>query len=315
MGKVCDICGKPSGMFPLCKNCLTLKNEGKIIKDEKLGKWVLKKPTESINKEKEITNKEKETTKKVLGNGKCIICGKDAPNGYLCYECYKKKEAEKIEFVGKRNKQEAMDHYFNQRNCLFKIKNPDYMENGVIRMFAIAEEVAQYNDNYLKNRVVEDITALMLRKNDKINTIVKEKKKVEDIINETKQSKNFDDIDYRKQWAAEHQCDDGHYVRSYSEMLIDNWLYNNGYVHAYEKSVFMKLQPDAVVLSDFYLPDGNVYVEFWGLNDDMRYLKRKEEIIQMYEENQLNLISLEEPDVKRLNDILPRRLFEYIKNK
>jgi len=102
-------------------------------------------------------------------------------------------------------------------------------------------------------------------------------------------------------------------VRSYSELLIDNWLYNNGYVHAYEKSVFMMTEPDAVVLSDFYLPDGDVYIEFWGLNDDQRYLTRKEKKIQMYNDNKLKLISLEETDVKRLNDIMPRKLFEYIK--
>ncbi|GAI86234.1 unnamed protein product, partial [marine sediment metagenome] len=94
--------------------------------------------------------------------------------------------------------------------------------------------------------------------------------------------RTFDDEDYRKQFQADLLCEDGHYVRSYSEMLIDNWLYNNRVIHAYEKSVFMATDPDAVVLSDFYIPDGDVYIEFWGLNDDEKYLKRKEMKQKLY---------------------------------
>ncbi len=124
---------------------------------------------------------------------------------------------------------------------------------------------------------------------------------------------SFNDEDYRTQWPAQNQCDDGHYVRSYSEMLIDNWLYNNGYVHAYEKSVFIESEPEAVVLSDFYLPQGDVYIEFWGMNDDETYKKRKAKKINYYEVNNINLISLEEKDVKRLNDIMPRYLHKFLK--
>lgn len=79
---------------------------------------------------------------------------------------------------------------------------------------------------------------------------------------------NFNNKDYRKKWSKDYQCADGHYVRSLSEQSIDNWLYNNGYQHSYEKAVFMKTKPDAVVLSDFYLPKENIYIEFWGIEND-----------------------------------------------
>lgn len=75
----------------------------------------------------------------------------------------------------------------------------------------------------------------------------------------------------------------------------------------------MESDPDAVVLSDFYIPEGNVYIEFWGLNDDQNYLERKEKKIQLYKENNLNMISLEENDIKRLNDLLPRKLHAFLK--
>lgn len=303
MGKICDVCGKPSGMYPLCRDCFKLRDEGKIVKDESLKKWVL------VGDSEKVENSTSEQIEK-LNNTQCLICGKQIEKGLFCYDCYKQKEAYKYETLNKRTKQEAMDHYFNQRNCMYKIKNPKYMESGAIRMVAIAEEVQIYKDNYLQNRVIKDIKSLMERKFGKKNSQSNLDSKNEE--KKEKPSKNsFDDVDYRKQWAATHQCDDGHYVRSYSEMLIDNYLYNNKIVHAYEKSVFMRSDPEAVVLSDFYVPDGNVYIEFWGLNDDQKYLARKEKKLKMYNDNNLNLISLEESDVKRLNDIMPRKLFEF----
>lgn len=118
--------------------------------------------------------------------------------------------------------------------------------------------------------------------------------------------------DIRKKWEASNLCDDGHYVRSYSEMLIDNWLYYNGYLHAYEKKVFMRTEPDEIVLCDFYLPKGNVYIEFWG-KDTEEYNMRRERKMKLYEENNYRVISIESDDIKVLSDILQRKIFDYIK--
>ena len=35
----CKICGKPSGMYPLCKDCFKLRDEGKVVKCETCGEW------------------------------------------------------------------------------------------------------------------------------------------------------------------------------------------------------------------------------------------------------------------------------------
>lgn len=126
---------------------------------------------------------------------------------------------------------------------------------------------------------------------------------------------NINDIDFRKQFEAEHQCDDGHYVRSKAEMLIDNWLYSNRIVHAYEKSVFMPHNPEEIVISDFYLPEGDVYIEFWGNENDPKYLSRKETKQKLYKNNSINLIELNDSHIKRLNDILPRLLHKYMPSK
>ncbi len=35
----CEICGKKSGFYPLCKDCFKLRDEGRITKCEKCGIW------------------------------------------------------------------------------------------------------------------------------------------------------------------------------------------------------------------------------------------------------------------------------------
>lgn len=126
MAKTCDVCGKPSGMYPLCRDCFKLRDAGKVVKDDKSGKWIMVEEKKSVMKN--IVGAATKIAKAVVsqpepkGDGTCIICGKEAPKGLLCIDCYKKKESEKVEYVGKRTKQEAMDHYFNQRNCVYKIK-------------------------------------------------------------------------------------------------------------------------------------------------------------------------------------------------
>lgn len=311
MAGTCDVCGAPSGQYPICLKCNTLKKEGKVAKCDSCGKWYLglggclcKQTPSTPPADPSETHERKGDSDKI-----CFVCGADSSKGPLCLECYRKKELVKKEFEKERTRQQVLDHYFAQKSMLYRIKDTSYIENGVLRLIAIAEELSLlHRDPYLRDRLDTDIKALLQRK-----VVPQEKTKEETAPSKESVKKSFDDEDYRKQWLAEHQCDDGHYVRSYSELLIDNWLYNNGYVHAYEKSVFMITDPDAVVLSDFYLPGGDVYIEFWGLNDDQRYLDRKAKKIKMYTENNLNLISLEEADVKRLNDIMPRKLFPFIK--
>jgi len=97
-------------------------------------------------------------------------------------------------------------------------------------------------------------------------------------------------------------------------MLIDNWLYHNGYLHAYEKKVFMATEPDEIVLSDFYLPKGDVYIEFWGKDTD-KYNMRRERKLQLYKDNNYKVISIEPDEIKIIGDILQRKIFDYIKTK
>ncbi len=100
---------------------------------------------------------------------------------------------------------------------------------------------------------------------------------------------------------------DGHYVRSRAEMLIDNWLYTAEIVHAYER----RLPIEEEVYCDFYLPNAKVYIEFWGMESDPKYVKRKEQKKRIYSDYGLSLIELNDDDIKNLDDVLPRVLLKH----
>jgi hypothetical protein len=114
--------------------------------------------------------------------------------------------------------------------------------------------------------------------------------------------------DYRDRFEAKHRTLDGHYVRSRAEVIIDNLLYQYGLVHAYERKIIIG---DEEVLSDFYLPAGKVYIEFWGLENDPKYVERKNKKIEFYKRNDIPLIELTDSDILSLDDHLPRKLKNY----
>jgi very-short-patch-repair endonuclease len=114
-------------------------------------------------------------------------------------------------------------------------------------------------------------------------------------------------LDFREKFEAKHRATDGHFVRSKAEMLIDNWLYMAEIVHAYER----KLPIEENVYCDFYIPTGKVYIEFWGYDNDPKYLARKEKKLTIYEKYGFRLIQLNDADVQNLDDILPRLLLKF----
>lgn len=95
---------------------------------------------------------------------------------------------------------------------------------------------------------------------------------------------------------------DGHVLRSNSELIIDLWLNFHSIEHEYEPSIYINKK--AVAVSDFYLPEYNCYIEYWGLEGDSEYEKRKIEKIKMYEELNLKLISIYSEDLNNLDKIL-----------
>jgi len=112
---------------------------------------------------------------------------------------------------------------------------------------------------------------------------------------------------FREKFQAKLRATDGHMVRSKAEMLIDNWLYMAEIVHAYER----KLPIEEEVYCDFYIPTGKIYIEFWGMENDPKYAKRKAEKKEIYKKYGFKLIELTDDDVYNLDDILPKMLLKF----
>ena len=113
--------------------------------------------------------------------------------------------------------------------------------------------------------------------------------------------------DFRTKFEAKFRSTDGHFVRSKAEMLIDNWLYMAEIVHAYER----KLPIEEDVYCDFYIPTGKVYIEYWGYENESKYLARKKVKQEIYKKYDFKLIELNDNDVQNLDDVLPRLLLKH----
>jgi len=82
---------------------------------------------------------------------------------------------------------------------------------------------------------------------------------------------------------------DGHIVKSKGELIIDNYLFLNEIRHTYEKELKMGGQK---VKSDWYLPEYDIYIEYWGYYGK-NYINRKKEKLRLYRNARLKLISIE----------------------
>lgn len=112
---------------------------------------------------------------------------------------------------------------------------------------------------------------------------------------------------FREKFAPTHRTTDGHWVRSKAEMLIDNWLYMSAIVHAYER----RLPIEEELYCDFYIPEGKVYIEYWGLDNDPKYAARKKAKREIYQKYKLNLIEITDEQLKNLDDYLPKALLRF----
>ena len=116
--------------------------------------------------------------------------------------------------------------------------------------------------------------------------------------------KNESSDDFRLKFPATFRTPDGHLVRSRAEAMIDDFLYKNGIVHAYER----KLNIDEVMYCDFYLPEQKVYIEYWGLEENDKYAARKKVKQDLYSKYNFKLIELNDRDIENLDERLAAKL-------
>lgn len=92
-----------------------------------------------------------------------------------------------------------------------------------------------------------------------------------------------------KSKISKYRCLDGHLVRSKGELIIDNYLFFLGISHIYEKVIYLRGNK---VKCDWYLPEYDIYIEYWGYSGK-KYFKRKKEKLRSYRKEKKKLISIE----------------------
>lgn len=98
---------------------------------------------------------------------------------------------------------------------------------------------------------------------------------------------------------------DGHRFHQLELAAICNWLYYAGLTHACGRRV----PGDGNHKADFYLPGGNVYIEYWGEGGDGATLREKFDRKAAIEGQGLALIELKSEDIEHLDEVLSRELF------
>lgn len=298
---VCPICGKATSSLygnyrkdRLCKaHAADLKN-GKLIQCEKCSEWhYVDKPCKcSINK-----SDDNYIERQRQSDGKCIVCGENSPNGSLCRDCYYEMLDYKDTFDKNAKMFELKDYYFNLRANIYRMKNFDYIQSNCNKLMALAVLTKDlFGEQSLTDRVVNDI-----------KDIIEKKSFRDEQQNNTEYSKTQDS---RREEVF--RTDDGHYVKSNPEIVIDDILYNLRIVHCYEKRVSISSDEQTIV-ADWFIPVTDsrhgIYIEYWGMNTK-EYLENKERKRKSYKEHDIPLIEIEKDDYKDKHGLEDRLLSE-----
>lgn len=141
-GKQCTICGANSGMYPLCKKHLEMKEQGLVAKNELTGKWELVEEHKYKYQINEQTKKE-ENNKTINNEITCLICGKPSNGKHFCLECWNKYKDKSFDIrITHCNSTQILDEYGNK-----KIKTKD---GRLVRSLAEKIILDYFFDNYIR---------------------------------------------------------------------------------------------------------------------------------------------------------------------
>jgi hypothetical protein len=117
---------------------------------------------------------------------------------------------------------------------------------------------------------------------------------------------------YERKQGEGFLAEDGHCVRSQGELIIDNMLFSQRRVHAYEKRVQVG---GRYLRCDFYLPPSGqhreVYIEYWGMLQEPAYAKRRQQKLEIYAAVKIDPLELFPRDIAALSEVWPAKLERY----
>ena len=311
-GKTCQICGRKSGMYPLCIKHLKMKEEGLVVKNPQTGKWelvdreeVLENSTShdllhEINNNAKLTQLDKEIEE--LESKRCIVCGEPAPYGPQCKACF----YETKEFMDQLDKNarlgELNTYYYNLNGNLYRMTDFEKVKQNCNKLFAIANLTNKLHDSMtLTNKVQDDIKKVIAKKKPQEKQVISTQIKKQD----SQQEKLIPTID-------------GHAVKSQGERIIDDILFNNRITHSYSPSVTeIDLREEPSIEADWFIPiissNKGVYIEYWGMNTK-DYNDNKERKREQYKKHDIPLIEIDKDEPFEDIRMLETRIIRELKN-
>lgn len=299
---VCPICGETTSSYMgnyrkdgLCKKHANDFKNGKLIKCEKCDEWhYIEEPCKC---EKHIF-----TELPTDGFSECIACGAETTGYAFCRKCFRK---------------------YTEKEML------DMLNNADIETAENASEEDLGTDVILERNgnIDEQNNVIVIDVNNKAKCITcgrqtdgllfcsncYHKYKNKELLFRITNCSSVELLD--GDYEGKYTCKDGHIVKSKSERDIDNYLFEHGISHAYERELPYGATDKEVLHPDFYLPNylgvgKHVYIEHWGYNENnIQYTKTKKFKMPIYKQLGITLIcTYEKTDMGKIDTVLDRKL-------
>lgn len=106
-------------------------------------------------------------------------------------------------------------------------------------------------------------------------------------------------------------------VRSLSEKIVSDELYDRGIRYQYEPTVpYLKENGEIGELHpDFYLPDYDLYLEHWGIENNIKYESSRQFKEKIYHEQSKNVAGTTPDDLKDISAAIAKILFKFPKKR
>ncbi len=110
--------------------------------------------------------------------------------------------------------------------------------------------------------------------------------------------------------AKERMTTDGTAVQSVGEKRIADWLAARKIAYVYDER--FRVARDTLIRPDFYLPEFDLYIEYWGM-DTPEYNANRQKKLWLYQRAGKKLVSISFQDLPNLEAVLSLKLSRYIR--
>ena len=301
----CPICGNPTSVWygnarkdGLCREHAQMLKEGKLIQCPDCGSFHL------VNEECKCKI-QKYTELPHEGFNTCIICGKDTDGYAFCKECYYKYSNDELLAILNDSDFNKTENTSNNNEKI--VSTPTSQKN--IKVEAEQNKTVIINLNNKSKCITcgKQTDGLLFCTN------CYHKYKNKQLLVKITNCTNIELLD--EDYEGHYTCKDGHVVKSKSERTIDNYLFEHGIFHAYERELPYGATEKEVLHPDFCLPNylgigQDVYLEHWGYNENnIQYTKTKKFKMDIYKQLGITLVCIyEKTDMGKIDTVLDRKL-------